>query len=379
MLPNTEVGTAPLFEPLITPRLTLANRIVMAPMTRELSPGGVPGPDVARYYEQRAAGGVGLIITEGTVIDHPASSSSPRVPRFHGADALAGWAEVVRRVHRHGARIVPQLWHVGLDPLLWGRTATVGRAMPNGVNAVSPSGVDPADGRPTSGLSPNGIEEIISGFARAAATARELGFDGIELHAAHGYLIDQFFWAVTNQRQDRYGGDLNSRSRFAAEVIEACRAATDPNFPIILRYSQWKVGHYKARLAASPRELEQFLKPLVAAGVDIFHCSTRRFWQSEFEGSPLNLAGWTKHITGLPTITVGSVGLRGGDFLGYLKGEGAEVGDVDALCQRLASGEFDLVAVGRALIANPNWPSTIRDGRFRALRAFEAAMLESLD
>jgi 2,4-dienoyl-CoA reductase-like NADH-dependent reductase (Old Yellow Enzyme family) len=391
---------APLFTPFEVGSLSLENRIVMAPMTRELSPGGVPGRDVARYYARRAGHGVGLIITEGTVVGHPASSSSTAVPRFHGRDALDGWAGVVRAVHAAGGRIVPQLWHVGLDPLLWGTSgapaAGTSRAMPDGTEPVSPSAVDPgapagensgtggdavtgSRGRTGRRLTESEIADIIGSFARAAADARRIGFDGIELHAAHGYLIDQFFWEVTNRRADRYGRDLAGRTRFGAEIVRACRRATGADFPIILRFSQWKVGHYDARLARDPGRLADFLAPLVDAGVDVFHCSTRRFWQPEFAGSGLNLAGWTKKLTGRPTITVGSVGLKDSDFLTYLDGAGAEPDTVDAVAERLGRQEFDLVAVGRALIADPAWPVKIRAGHHHELVGFEAGMLETLE
>ena len=370
---------APLFEPFQARSLSLPNRIVMAPMTRELSPHGVPGPDVAAYYARRAAHGVGLIITEGTVVDHPASSSSTSVPRFHGADALAGWAHVVESVHAAGGSIIPQLWHVGLDPLVWGRPPTeVRRAMPDGVTPVSPSGIDP-DGTATArSLSRSEIAQLVESFARAAGAARRLGFDGIELHGAHGYLIDQFLWEATNRREDEYGGTPENRVRFAVEIVEACRDAIGPDLPIFFRFSQWKVGHYAARLAADPTRLEALLDPLARAGVDVFHCSTRRFWQPEFDGSPLNLAGWTKKVTGLPTVTVGSIGLADSDFLTYLDGKGAESADVGEAAARLANGEFDLVALGRALIADPGWPERVRATPARPGIPFNADMLTSL-
>jgi 2,4-dienoyl-CoA reductase-like NADH-dependent reductase (Old Yellow Enzyme family) len=375
---------APLFEPFEVGGLTLPNRIVMAPMTRELSPDGVPGPDVAAYYARRAAHGVGLIITEGTVIDHPASASSTAIPRFHGADALAGWARVVESVHAAGGRIIPQLWHVGLDPLVWGKPpAEVSRVMPAGVTPVSPSGIDPSVNGPggttaAQSLSRSEISQLVESFARAAAAARRLGFDGIELHGAHGYLIDQFLWEVTNQREDDYGGSPENRVRFAAEIVEACRTAAGPGFPIFFRFSQWKVGHFAARLAADPAQLEALLSPLVRAGVDVFHCSTRRFWQPEFDGSPLNLAGWTKKVTGRPTVTVGSIGMADSDFLTYLDGKGAESADVGEAAARLARGEFDLVALGRALIADPAWPERVRATPAQPGIPFRAEMLTSL-
>ncbi|WP_232246343.1 NADH:flavin oxidoreductase [Kitasatospora mediocidica] len=377
-----------MFSPFTVGSLVLRNRVVMAPMSRDLSPGGVPGPESAQYYARRARGGVGLIITEGTFVGHPAAGNRPDVPRFYGDDALAGWAEVVRAVHAEGGRIVPQLWHLGMDPLLWGRSVEeAGQLLPGDTQLtspegglLSPSGVDPDNGPAERRvMTDTDIAQVLEAFATAAADAERLGFDGIELHAAHGYLIDQFLWERTNLRQDGYGGDAGARARFGAELVRACRAAVSPDFPIIMRISQWKVSHYDARIANSPQELEELLAPLVDAGVDVFHCSTRRFWESEFEGSELNLAAWTKRVTGLPTIVVGSVGLSGSDFLGYLEGKGAAIGDTAEVARRLDDGEFDLVAVGRALIANPDWPDKVRTGRTGELRPFQADMLAALD
>ncbi|WP_338891967.1 NADH:flavin oxidoreductase [Rhodococcus sovatensis] len=364
---------AALFDPLTIGNLALRNRIVMAPMTRGMSPCGVPGDDVARYYARRAEGGVGLIITEGTVVDHPSSSSRDDLPHFYGEPALAGWAEVVHGVHAHGAAIVPQLWHVGWDPMHWGGK-TFDRPAPY---PSSPSGIDPSGTAIQDPMSLRDITDVVNGFASAAKTAQKLGFDGIELHAAHGYLIDQFLWQETNRRTDEFGGrSVRERARFAIAIVEACRAEVGPDFPIILRLSQWKVGQYQARLADTPDELAELVEPLAEAGVDVFHCSQRRFWQPEFDGSPLNLAGWTRKLSGQPTITVGSVGLEDSDFLTYLDGGGAAPSDVDDVCKRLHDNQFDLVAVGRALVANPDWPRLIE--RQQRTRPFDAAMLDTL-
>jgi 2,4-dienoyl-CoA reductase-like NADH-dependent reductase (Old Yellow Enzyme family) len=224
------------------------------------------------------------------------------------------------------------------------------------------------------------IDDVVAAFAKAAADAKRIGFDAIELHGAHGYLIDQFFWDGTNQRTDAYGGDLAARSKFALEIVRACRAAVGPDFPIIFRYSQWKQQDYSARLCETPQALGAFLQPLADAGVDIFHCSTRRFWEPEFEGSDLNLAGWTRKLTGKPTITVGSVGLNA-DFLpddGTADFRAAETASIDTLLERAERNEFDLVAVGRALIANPDWPNQVAAGQFGTLRAYEKDMLHQL-
>ncbi|MFD1277919.1 NADH:flavin oxidoreductase [Streptomyces kaempferi] len=380
--PSVHAVPEALFEPLTVGSLTLDNRIVMAPMTRELSSGGVPGPEVAAYYARRAHNGVGLIITEGAAIGHAAAERRTSVPRLHGPDALVGWSAVVEAVHAEGGRIAAQLMHAGLDPLLWGMGAEqVGAILPEGFELESPSGVDPSlPGAPPMGrlMSRRDIDRTVAAYAQSAIDAQRAGFDGIELHAAHGYLIDQFLWPVTNRRDDAYGGSVQARARFGVEVVQACREAVGPSFPIILRFSQWKVGHYAARLADTPAELAALLLPFVDAGVDMFHASTRRFWEPAFEGSEVNLAGWSKKVTGKLAITVGSVGLEDSDFLTYLEGKGAGVGDVTAVTTRLAQGEFDLVALGRALIADPAWPSKMRAGRARDLVPFTADMLATL-
>ena len=181
-------------------------------------------------------------------------------------------------------------------------------------------------------------------------------------------------------RDDQYGGDLAARSRFAIEVIKAVREAVGPDYPVIFRWSQWKQQDYSARLVETAEELEAFIKPLSDAGVDIFHCSTRRFWEPEFEGSDLNLAGWVRKITGKPTITVGSVGLNA-DFLpeaGDTDFKNAEPASLDNLIQRMDNEEFDLVAVGRALIANPDWANKVKENQNDDFVAYEKEMLNKL-
>lgn len=360
----------PLFQPFCLKQLRLANRIVMAPMTRSFSPDGVPGADVAAYYRRRAENQVGLIITEGTVIDHPGSTNDTRVPRFFGAAPLAGWAQVLAEVHAAGAKIMPQIWHIG----------TVRRAgdRPNPeAPPIGPSGLYKPGVKVVEPMSDAEIAAVIAAYASAAADARRLGFDGVELHGAHGYLIDQFFWEGTNQRSDRYGGDMIARTRFAVEVIQACRRAVGPDFPVVLRYSQWKQQDYAARLAPTPELLEKFLAPLTDAGVDMFHCSTRRFWEPEFEGSALNLAGWTKKLSGRPVITVGSVSLDN-DMVAAFRGKAAAVTSIDKVIDMVAKEEVDLVAVGRALLVDPAWAAKVRENRMQDLLPFTPESLRSL-
>ena len=343
----------------------------MAPMTRSHSPEGIPGADVAAYYRRRAENAVGLIVTEGTAIAHPAALNAPKVPFFHGAEPLQGWARVVSEVHEAGGHIVPQLWHVGL-------VRKPGDGPNPEASPVGPSGLHKPGVKTVEPMNDADIAAAIDAYASSAASAKQLGFDGIELHGAHGYLIDQFFWEGTNLRTDRYGGDAVARTRFAVEVVQACRRAVGPDFPIILRFSQWKLQDYTAKLAPSPDALEKFLAPLADAGVDIFHCSTRRFWEPEFPDSHLNLAGWTKKLTGTPTITVGSVGLDVDFITGFAEKKAAGTAGLERLVEMVDRGEVDLVAVGRALLSDAEWAAKVRDGRLDELRAFQPESMKVL-
>lgn len=362
-----------LFQPFTSPKLNLKNRIVMAPMTRNMAPGGVPGKANAEYYARRAAGEVGLILSEGTVVDRPASRNLPNIPFFHGDAALAGWGSVIEAVHAAGGKMGPQIWHTG------GTTADPAYERPA---LDTPSGLNKPGETVGEPMSEEAIADTVAAFAKSALAARELGFDTLELHGAHGYLIDQFFWPATNQRTDRWGGaTIGERSRFAAEVVAAVRAAVGPTFPILLRLSQWKQQDYAARLATTPAEMEAWLGPLADAGVDIFHASQRRFWEPEFpevDGDKgLNFAGWAKKITGLPSISVGSVGLSS-DFFSAFGGQSSAVSGLELLVERMERGEFDLIAVGRVLLSDPQWAAKVKGGRIAELAEFNPAAMAEL-
>jgi 2,4-dienoyl-CoA reductase-like NADH-dependent reductase (Old Yellow Enzyme family) len=312
-----------LFEPFRIKSLALKNRVVMAPMTRSRAPEGTPGEANAAYYRRRAENEVGLILSEGTVIDRPASRNEAGIPFFHGEAALKGWRGVIESVHAAGGKMGPQIWHVGSVP---------------GQGGWQPE--------------------------------------------AHGYLIDQFFWAGTNTRNDPYhGATVKERARFAAEVIAATRAAVGPDFPIFLRVSQWKQQDSAVKLATTPDAMVDWLGPLVAAGVDVLHCSQRRFWEPEFpeiDGEAgLNFAGWAKKLTGAATVSVGSVGLSG-DMISSFMGQSSEATDLDRLVARMERGEFDLIAVGRALLSDYAWARKVHDGDFAALKGFETSALAEL-
>ncbi|MAG96069.1 MAG: NADH:flavin oxidoreductase [Alphaproteobacteria bacterium] len=360
MSPSAQI----LFDPIKINNLTLPNRLAMAPMTRCQSPGGVATAEVAAYYRRRTEGGIGLIITEGTSIGHVSASGNPAVPAIHGEAALVGWKLVVDAVHEAGGCIIPQLWHIGAARQPWMKIDIAGH---------SPSGQVLGDFGEGVEMSQTDIDEVVAAFASSAADAQRIGFDGVEIHGAHGYLIDQFLWQGSNQRNDGYGGSLENRLRFALEVVAAVRQATSPDFPIDFRFSQWKSTDYEARLAETPDELERLVVPLAEAGVDVFHASTRRYWVPEFEGSDLNLAGWTKKLSGKPTITVGSVGLDD------ISREAANPSDITELVERLDRDEFDLVAVGRALLSDAEWANKVREGRQNEIAGFSKDSLGALN
>jgi 2,4-dienoyl-CoA reductase-like NADH-dependent reductase (Old Yellow Enzyme family) len=227
------------------------------------------------------------------------------------------------------------------------------------------------------------LAEIRDGFVRSAMIAQEIGAAGVEVHAAHGYFLDQFLWHGTNVREDGYGGpDMVHRARFPAEIVAAVREACGPHFVITLRFSQWKEADYGARVAATPAELSTLATMLREAGVDALHCSNRRFWLGEWEGHRLNLAGWAKKVSGLPTITVGSVGLDNDVMTTFMeaKDPGARVAEaIEELEDRLSAGEFDLVAVGRALIGDPDFVRKVEQREYAAIRTFARADLGKLE
>ncbi len=368
----TDVST--LFEPFHMKSLALKNRIVMAPMTRACAPEGVPGALNAAYYRRRAENAVGLILSEGTGINRPTACNEPGIPFFHGEAALAGWRHVIAEVHAAGGKMGPQLFHAGS---LMGQ----GGWEPD-VPVESPSGLMAPGQKRGVAMSEEAIADTVAAFASAAADAKRLGFDTLEIHGAHGYLIDEFFWDGTNERADRYGGaTLKERARFAAEVVAAVRTAVGPDFPILLRVSQFKLQDYKVRLANTPAAMTDWLAPLVEAGVDVLHCSQRRFWEPEFpeiDGQAgLNFAGWAKKLTGAATISVGSVGLSG-DVTTAISGESSQPTSLDGLIARMERGEFDLIAVGRAILSDPAWARKVEQADFSSLNGFTPSALAEL-
>ena len=322
----------------------------MAPMTRNKSPGGIPTDEVVAYYERRARGEVGLIITEGVEVSHDSSSAYPDVPRLDSVNARDGWKKVVEAIKKNDGAVIAQLWHCG-------GFRKKGMGPVPEVPGFTASGLTRPEKNVAHAMDLDDIQQVIDAYAQDAKWCEEIGFDGVEIHGAHGYLIDNFFWSGTNKREDVYGGELENRSQLAADITAAIRAKVSKEFIVGLRFSQWKQQDYEARLASTPEELKRVLTPPAEAGLDYLHSSMRRFWESEFD--IIKPKKNRKGKTGLPTISVGSVGLDG-DFIDrtfylfYLESI-EDISDVRIL----------IPAVGRALISDPEWVIKMKEGRLQ--------------
>jgi 2,4-dienoyl-CoA reductase-like NADH-dependent reductase (Old Yellow Enzyme family) len=363
------IGTAKLFQPWSHCGLSLRTRVVMAPMTRRMAAeDGIPTEAMADYYARRAALLVGLIVSEGTAVDGKHAYDSLTVPRFETPEQLEGWKRVVEAVHREGGAFAPQLWHTGPRAVV-----------PLGPSAA-PSG--PArDGSPRPDvreMSRSDMDRVVEIFARCARHARGIGADALEVHGAHGYLLDAFLDPSGNRRTDSWGGSLENRMRFPLEVLRAVRGAVGPGFPVIYRFSQWENGLPESRKFHGPGDLGIWVRALGEAGADILHVSVRDATAPGFPArGEKTLAGWTRELSGLPVIAVGKVSLTLPMDRAY--GEAPDtVLDPAPAIDLVERGEADLLAVGRALIPNPDWVLLVRDGRWRELIPFHKSLLETL-
>lgn len=351
-----------LFDPIRLGEIDCVSRIAMAPCTRCFCPGFLPTAEVADYYGRRADDGVGLLISEGTVIAERGNGYNG-APGIWSREQVAAWRPVTDRVHAGGGRIICQIWHVGAvaHPL------TTGGVLPEGPSGVSPEGrisrLRKDDGSfehygESEAMTPARVAQAIDLYRRAAANAMEAGFDGVEIHGAHGYLIDQFVNLHFNRRDDDWGGE--NRCRFAGEVTRAVVGEIGAGRTV---YRFRADVSQEGRGWQRPLEtLPLLLETLRDAGLEILHASNWEYDEAYFPtedgsaGEPLHAA--TRRLWPGPLIGVGS-----------LTAERADAA--------LAAGEIDMAAFGRALIANPDFVSRVREGR--PLNPYEAESLAKLD
>ena len=353
------MSTHPLVEPVTVAGLELANRIAVAPMSRVSTAGnGVPTDTMVDYYAEYARGGFGLVVTEGTYTDHAHSQAYRNQPAIVTDEQVRAWARVADAVHREGGRVFLQLMHAGA--LVQGNHHRDA--------AIAPSAVRPK-GRMLRGYGGEGpyglprpatlvdIEEAVAGFAASAARARAAGFDGVEVHGANGYLLDQFLTTYTNLRTDRYGGTVENRARLHVEVIAAIRAAAGPDFPVGVRVAQTKVNDLEYRWSG-PAEAEAVFRSIGAAGPAYVHVASEgAHWdETSFLAPGVSITGVARRATGVPVIANGGMH------------------DQDLGARLLDDGHADMVALGLGAIANPDWPRRLAAGE--AFAPFDRGMLK---
>lgn len=348
---NEEPTMKSLFEPTTAGDLHLANRIVMAPLTRNRSPGAIPKPMTATYYAQRAS--AGLIVTEGTAISHQGQGYAD-VPGLYAPEQIAAWKPVTAAVHAAGGRIVTQLWHVGRVSHTSLQPDGGAPVAPSAIRARTKTVLIATDGTASftdvsepRALRLDELPGIVEDYRCAARAAIEAGFDGIELHAANGYLIDQFLRSGSNHRTDAYGGPIENRARLLLEVIDAI--ATE----IGARRTGIRISPVTpANDAADPDPQPLFtyvVQQLARRGLAYVHV---------IEGS-----------TGGPRDY--QQGDRPFDY-DALRGAYREAGGTGAWMvnnaydaamaeQAVAEGRADLVAFGKAFIANPDLVRRLRE------------------
>ena len=332
--------------------LKLANRIVMAPLTRNRSPRAVPLPMTARYYAQRAS--AGLIVTEGTAITRQGQGYAD-VPGLYTAEALAGWRTVTDAVHAQGGRIVVQLWHVGRVSHVSLQADGQAPVAPSAVQAHSKTYVIGADGRggfvPTSmprALDAAELPGIVQDYRRAARAALDAGFDGVEIHAANGYLLDQFLRRGANRRSDAYGGAIDHRARLLLEVVDAVTTETGPG----------RTGIRLSPVTPSNDLSDPEPQPLfeyVARGLARHDMSYIHVIEGATGGDRDYRQGLQAFDYDALRAAYRDAGGRGAWMVnnGY---------DLDLAQRALASGRADLVAFGRPYISNPDLVRRLREG-----------------
>lgn len=334
---------SPLFQSGNLAHTGLKNRLVVAPLTRVSgAANGDVGPLMPDYYEAFAKGGFGLIITEGTYTDDAYSQGYAHQPGIITDTQLEGWRAIVERVHAAGGKIIMQLMHAGAlsQHNEYSRTS-------KGPSAVRPKGAQmelyrgsglykiPAE------MTVADIEDVITGFVASAQRAQEAGFDGVEVHGANGYLLDQFLTDYTNTRSDFYGGSIAARIFLTTEITRRVKTAVGGAFVVGVRISQAKVNDYDHKWAGTEDDAAIIFRAIAGVGADYIHTTEHEAWQPAFDEDGSSLAAYAKKYSGLPVIANGGLN---------------NVTEAEAM---LAREEADFVSLGRAAIANSDWPNQV--------------------
>ncbi|WP_313616583.1 alkene reductase [Agrobacterium sp.] len=333
-----------LFEPAQAGDIALANRVVMAPLTRNRSPGEVPNDLNVTYYRQRAS--AGLIVSEGTAITQQGQGYA-HVPGLYKPEALAGWKKVTDAVHDEGGKIVAQIWHVGRISHTSLQPAEGKPVAPSAITAKSKTYIINEDGSgafaETSApraLDTSDISAILEDYRKAARFAIDAGFDGVEIHAANGYLIEQFLKSSANQRTDNYGGSIENRARFLLEVVDTVTKEIGAGRTGI-RLSPVTPANDIAEPAPQPL-YEYVVKQLGGRGLSFIHVvegATGGPRDLSESGSPFDYDALRAAY-----VNAGGKGLWIANN-GYTR---------ETAIEAVANGKADAIAFGRPFIANPD-------------------------
>ena len=331
-----------IFSPLTLKNHTLKNRIGVAPMTR-LSAGatGIPRQDVFDFLVRRAENGAGLIFTEAVVTDYESAQGYPNQSRISTQPQIEAWAKVVDKIHKAGAVVIMQLFHCGR--MAWPEVNPAGRSI--APSRLAPKQINPLTGAPypvPDEMSQFDIDHVINGFAESAKGAVAAGFDGAEVHGAHGYLINQFLSAYSNQRTDSYGGAVENRYRFAHEIIQAVRKVVPEDRLLTFRISNWGIADMEVSLFSNKAEYQEVIKMLSKEPIDSISVSTYDFREPMF-GTGQNMAQITRETTGLPIMICG------------------KIHDRDSADKALE--DADIVLSAKSFLLNPNWVADIKAGK----------------
>jgi len=317
----------------------LKNRIGVAPMTR-MSAGAdsIPRQDVLDFLVRRAKNGASIVYTEAIVTDYESAQGYPGQARMLTQPQIDAWKPVVKEIQKQGALAIMQMFHCGR--MAWPEVNPANRI-------IAPSSITPKQDNPITEspypvpetMSLFDIEHVIAGFVETAKGAVEAGFDGIEIHGAHGYLINQFLSPYSNKRTDSYGGSVENRYRFAHEVIQAVRKVVPDNRLLIVRISNWGVADMEVSLFDTQEEYREIIRFLSEESIDAISVSTYEYQQKAF-GSDKNMAQLTREVTELPVMICGGIYDR----------SSAE----DAL------KDADIVLSGKSLLLNPNWVEDVQ-------------------
>ncbi|KAB2334913.1 NADH:flavin oxidoreductase [Cytobacillus depressus] len=339
-------NTKSLFETVTLGNTTLDNRVGVAPMTRiSATSEGLVTDQMVSYYTSFAQGGFGLIIAEGTYIDDKYSQTYFDQPGIAYNEQAQAWKKIVESVHQAGAKIFMQIQHSG--SLSQGNRFTKEKIAPS---SIQPKGEQLAfyfgEGPyPTPReATKEEITEVVNGFVNAAKRAQSVGFDGIEIHGANGYLLDEFLTEYTNQRTDEYGGSTENRVRLLVEVSKAIREAVGKDFTIGIRISQAKVNDYTHKWAGKEKDAEIIFGQLGQAGLDFIHVTEHEAWKPAFDTSEASLASLAKKYGSIPVIANG------------------HLEDPEKAKKIIENGEADVVTLGKGALANHDWVNKVKNG-----------------